>query len=177
MVCVKGDAAEIAKGYFRLSKTTGPQISPQDLAQLSGFGESDFVVRAFDKWLRNLEAHNVNIFDLYGWEQDAGNCVAMIQAECDIVHESFSPLNCRAVLTTMLSVDEKHRRAPEFRMYREMIETLWSDTLAVPVNPPERPRLRDIVIGILLKARVDKVVPSRLREPAKKVLRRIQGTK
>jgi hypothetical protein len=52
--------------------------------------------------------------------------------------EIITPYNCRDVLTTFLSVDERHRRAPDYALFRQLIERLWPDVLQEPINP--RPR-------------------------------------
>jgi hypothetical protein len=99
-------------------------------------GTHPFVVRAFDEWLSDTRnAFNVHLLDLFYWEQRMGNWQAMSQLEWDIVQEVFTPLNCRSLLATMLSVDEKYRRPPEFRLHRQLILSLWPDVLSEPINP------------------------------------------
>jgi hypothetical protein len=177
MVCMKGDVSEVTKSYFRLPEPNRQEITGRDLALLSRMGKLDFATKAFDKWLFNLEPYNMHVLDLYCWEQDVGNCVAMIQAECDIVHESFSPLNCRTLLTTMLSVREKYRRNPDYQLYERLIKNLWAETLKIPVNPPEKWGVDDIIIRILVKTHLDKFVPKEIKRLGKGVLQLLERKK
>ena len=82
--------------------------------------------------------YGFKILDLFCWEQRMGNWQAMSQTEWDIVQEVFTPFNCRELLTTLLAVDLKFRKEPNYRLYREIINTLWNDVLSEPINPISR---------------------------------------
>jgi len=78
----------------------------------------------------------------------------MTQLEFDIAwRESITPYNCRDVLTTLLGVDERHRRAPDYALFRRLIERLWPEVLQEPINPRSRQslhqRLKDVVRSLL----------------------------
>ena len=171
-VCVTGDAAEIVKCHFRREAPSAPP-TPADLAQFCGMPPHPFALQAFGEWLADARPANLPIEDLFCWEQQAGRWQARIRAEYDLVQESFAPLNCRALLQTMLGVDETLRRRPDFLLLRELIAAAWPDTLQEPINPPERPGLRGRVLGAvraLARLRVLRLVPPALRRRAGRLL-------
>jgi hypothetical protein len=170
-VCITGDVAEIAKCYYRLPNVKGGEVSARDLAELCGIGTHPFLMKAFDKWLSESEAHNVHLLDLFCWEQIAGRKQALIRAQYDIAHESFSPFNCRSLLVTMLSVDEDYRRPPGHTFLRELIENLWAEVLSVPINPPEKLSIRRFVIAILDKLHIYQFIPDSMKKLGKRILK------
>jgi hypothetical protein len=135
-ICVKGDVAEIVKCYYRLGRSRCDDITAHDLARLAEMAADPFVIKAFGQWLSDARPHlhNVHVLDLFFWEQEAGRLHAMIEAECDIAQDTFAPFNCRNLLTTMLSVPERHRQAPEFDFFRMLLKRAWPDALKEPIN-------------------------------------------
>jgi hypothetical protein len=143
-VCVKGNAAEITRVRFRLPP--GGQVTAKTLARFTSFQyakemvQNSFVLKHWQKWLSGTgRLYNVHILDLFYWEHWGGNFAAMTQAEFDILQDAFTPYNCRQLLMTMLSVDEKHRNHEEPVLYRKLILNLWPEVLSEPVNPPYSP--------------------------------------
>ena len=135
-ICIRGDVAEIAKCYYRLGKSASTDITGHDLARLSDLGAHPFVIRAFEQWLLDVRPHlhNVHLLDLFFWEQEAGRLHAMIQSECDIAQDAFSPFNCRSLLMTMLSVPERLRRPPEHIFFWMLLRGACPDVLNEPIN-------------------------------------------
>jgi hypothetical protein len=39
---------------------------------------------------------------------------------------------------TLLSVDERYRRKPDYRLFRDLILRLWPEVLSEPINPQRR---------------------------------------
>ena len=82
------------------------------------------------------QQHYVKLLDLLEWEQDHGNWVAMTQLEFDIAwREIFTPYNCRQVLATLLGVDERFRKAPDYLLFQRAILKAWPELLSEPINP------------------------------------------
>jgi hypothetical protein len=136
-VCVTGDAAEIVKCYYERSRPESAPITARELAEFSRLGSHPFVIRAFERWLESVECPSIDLLDLFCWEQMTGRWQAKIRSEYDMVQESFSPLNNRRLLRIMLEIDPQMRRAPDFKLFAELIEALWPDVLSEPINPPE----------------------------------------
>ncbi len=171
LVCITGDVAEIVKCYYRLAEHKSGNVSARDLAGLCGIGTHPFLTQAFDRWLSAVDTRNVHLLDLFCWEQIAGRKQALIRAQFDIAHESFAPFSCRSLLTTMLSVDEEYRRPPEHKFLRELIELFWLEVLRLPINPPEKIRAKNLVIGTLKKLHLYQLVPESAKRLGKRVVK------
>jgi hypothetical protein len=99
-----------------------------------------FAIRHFEDWLADVgDGHGINLLDLFEWEQGHGNWLATTQLEFDSAWgDIFTPYNCREVLTTLLAVDERDRRKPHCRLFRELMQRLWPNVLSEPINPQKR---------------------------------------
>lgn len=137
-VAMTGSGAEIGRCSFR-SQLPDPDrrtITARDLAHLQRMDALEFAIEAFQEWLDGLgESHKINVLDLFEWEQGHGNWLAMTQLEFDSAWKDiFTPYNCRDVLVTLLSVDERYRKKPDYRLYTLAIERLWSEVLTEPLS-------------------------------------------
>jgi hypothetical protein len=134
-----GSGAEVGRCSFRkeLPFSDIRTVTPANLARLQRMGREPFALRYFESWLNDAASRqNVKLLDLFEWEQGHGNWLAMTQLEFDIAwREIITPYNCRAVLTTMLGVDERYRRAPDYALFRQVIDRLWPEVLQEPINP------------------------------------------
>jgi len=134
-----GSAAEVGRCPFRrkLPHADHVRFTPELLAWLEYGSTHPFLVAHFREWLldANRQSH-VKLLDLFEWEQDYGNWLAMTQLEFDIAwQEIITPYNCREVLVAMLGVDERYRRAPDYTLFRRTIEKAWPELLNEPINP------------------------------------------
>jgi hypothetical protein len=169
-VCTKGDVAEIVKCHFRTEKDNGASIDGHDLAKLAEMDSHPFAIRAFDEWLSGVRTYNVHLLDLFCWEQAMGSLEAMIEAQCDLVQEAFSPLNSRDLLTTMLRVPEKHRRPPSFDLFKTMIEELWPEVLNEPINAQVQTGPKAFVRRTIQRLDMHRWAPRSLRRLGRKLL-------
>jgi hypothetical protein len=169
-VCTKGDVAEIVKCHFRIDKANGAPIDSHDLAKLSEMDPHPFVIKAFDDWLAGVRTCNIHLLDLYCWEQAMGGLEAMIEAECDLVQEAFSPLNSRDLLTTMLRIREKHRRPPSFDLFKTLIEELWPEALDEPINAQVQTGPKALFRRTIQRLDVHHWAPRSLRRLGRKLL-------
>jgi hypothetical protein len=137
-----GSGAEVGRCSFRkdLPLSGYRTIQPRHLARLQRMGREPFAIRHLAAWLSDAALrHNVKLLDLFEWEQGHGNWLAMTQLEFDIAwREIITPYNCRVVFTTLLGVDERYRRAPDYRLFRKLIGQLWPELLQEPINPQGR---------------------------------------
>lgn len=150
-VCVKGNVVEVARCfYYGVEKIK--KVTAEELAILTDMNNNSFAIKHFEKWLSETreiaQRYNVNILDLFYWEQRMGNWQAMSQLEWDIAQEVFTPFNCRSLLTTLLSVNEKYRKPPDYQLFKKLIMNLWPDTLMKPINP----RSRSVIAKLLIQA-------------------------
>jgi len=173
-LCVTGDVAEIVKNTYRPEPGQEKRISGKILADLCEIGDHPFLVAAFEGWQSTIPVVDyVNPYDLFCWEQMVGRWQAKIRAEYDIAQESFAPLNCRILLETMLAVDERRRALPQLSLFRDIIETLWSDTLSVPINPRQKKPLKNLAVDTLRRLHIYQLIPQSLKEVAKQLLTRL----
>jgi hypothetical protein len=111
--------------------------SPEYLAIRDMGGLAPFTVESLREWCMTApQGYGVELLDLFEWEQGCGNWLAKTQLTFSLAwRDIFTPFNCREVLTTMLAVPARHRVAPEYRIYRALIERLWPEVLDEPINP------------------------------------------
>ena len=135
---ITGSGSEIGRVPFnsRISRHKSVYTA-QDLAMLQNMGSNQLAIDYFKQWLVSSEKrYNIHLLDLFSWEQSHGNWLAATQMEFDIAwREIITPYNCRALLEIFLSVDESYRCAPNYQLYKTLIEEMWPELLDVPINP------------------------------------------
>ncbi|MCL5072422.1 MAG: hypothetical protein M1308_16255 [Actinobacteria bacterium] len=139
-VCIKGNCSEIARCFYYKEGNYNPKrIKGAYLSNLE-WGKNYISIEVINEWLKNIRKlekdFNFNLLGLFYWEHRMGNWQAMSQLEWDLVQESFTPFNNRALLSILLSVNYKHRVEPDYRLYKEIINNLWPELLNYPINPP-----------------------------------------
>ena len=139
---LNGNGGEVGRQYFRKVAGSHPhpnRLTSEDLAGIVGFPRQPFVVEALEDWRVGVQASpgaaSLDLLDLLYWEQRMWKWGAQFPAEQDIAVEEFSPFNNRALLLLLLSTPELPRRAPDYPLYTRMIESLWPECLAEPINP------------------------------------------
>ncbi len=134
-----GSGAEVGRCAFRRKLPHADHIpfTPELLAWLEYGSTHPFLVEHFREWLVDVsQQHHVKLLDLLEWEQDYGNWLAMTQLEFDIAwREIFTPYNCRQVLATLLGVDERYRKDPDYLLFQRAIQKAWPELLSEPINP------------------------------------------
>ena len=137
-VSVSGLSGEIARCFYR-KKGDESEPSSLDLAKRVGMDPTPFVLGELEAYLADArgpaDSCGIDIWDLFYWEQRVGRWGADAQATRDLIHESFTPFNCRKLLETLLGVPGKFRHGPDYELYREMIWLLWPKVLSEPINP------------------------------------------
>jgi hypothetical protein len=153
-VAVTGSASEIARSSFRskLNKPRTEKVTAQDLATLQAMGGNQFAISSFEKWLSGLgEIYNLDVLELFEWEQGHGNWLAMCQLEFDIAWKDiFTPFNCRSLLINMLSTKEKYRKSPKYELFEKLILNLWPEVLSVPINPHKNKKFSSLVKSYII---------------------------
>jgi len=134
-----GSGAEVGRCAFRrkLPHADHVRFTPELLAWLEYGSTHPFLVEHFREWLADAGQQNhVKLLDLLEWEQDYGNWLAMTTLEFDIAwRENFTPYNCRQVFATLLGVDERYRRDPNYLLFQRAIQKAWPELLSEPINP------------------------------------------
>ena len=137
-VCVKGNISEVARCFYH-NYHHPKNVSTNYLAKKVGMQNNAFAANAFETWLNEVKNVSLQmdykILDIFYWEQRCGSWQATNQAEWDVVQEVFTPFNCRLLLEILLGVDEHYRKPPQYKLYRNIIASLWSQALSEPINP------------------------------------------
>ncbi len=141
-VAVTGSVSEIARCLYRDQFKTfdRDEITAARLSGLQKMGDAEFAIAHFDEWLDGLaDTYNLNILDIFEWEQGHGNWLAMCQLEFDTGWKDiFTPFNCRALLACMLSVPEEFRGPPDYKFFKKIILHFWPELLEAPINPHKK---------------------------------------
>lgn len=138
-VAYTGSGAEVARCSFhdKMPYTARTRLAPETLAWLEYGSTHPFLVAQFAEWQRGAEQPHIPLLDLFEWEQDS-TWLAMVQLEFDVAwRDIFTPYNCRAVLSTLLSVPERYRSG-DSHLCRTFIERTWPALLKEPINPHKR---------------------------------------
>ncbi len=150
-----GSGAEVGRCSFRkqLPFSDLRRITAKHLAWLQGMNHP-YAIRFFSQWLVDAEERaNINLLDLFEWEQGHGSWLAMTQLEFDIAwRDIFTPFNCRELLVTLLSVSERFRRSPGYALFHLATRRLWLEVLSEPINPPGGRRLLQDGVSWLRRA-------------------------
>jgi hypothetical protein len=156
-VCVKGNCAEIARCYYDKYGIGLRANSISDLLKLErGWKGLPFCHGHISEWLttarERCDDFQWDLLDLFYWEHRMGRWQSQSQLEWDIVQETFTPYNNRLLIELLLSAPVANRRAPQYRMFKQICQVLWPEVLSFPVNPPDaKETLKNILarLGIL----------------------------
>ncbi|MBN1854036.1 MAG: hypothetical protein JW829_15000 [Pirellulales bacterium] len=165
---VTGNISEVCRCFY-WDDSTPPEVTPYLLTEKSLLGRSRFTLNAFEQWLSDAQFGKAfHPLDMAYWEQRAGSWAAAMHDELAIAHDAFPLYNCRELLTTMLSVDNKYRRAPNYELYQQLIKHMWPEGLSEPINPPKPPlspfdKLIDIFKSVVRRSLPDPIVVQLIR--------------
>jgi hypothetical protein len=131
----EADAAAIFRAYGAGKVVVSGSVS--EAIRDPRTGRPPYAVRAIEQWRAELgQTYNVSPDALLYLEQRAANWGAMTQLEFDTAWRDILALyNCRALLVTMLGVEESLRREA---LYLRVIERLWPEVLSAPINPHKK---------------------------------------
>lgn len=149
LININGNCGEIARFFYQNKVGMGDEVG--HLIKLAGFNQF-FAPQArtwFSKSIEYCRTNNINVYDLFYWEQRMGNWGAMYRFEQDIAIDEFTPYNHKKLLLALLHVDLKYRKGPQYTLFRDLISQLWPETMSLPFNP---------IVGLQIKSRAKKVV-------------------
>lgn len=133
-ITIAGLGGEVGRCKQRVPGVDESALSPEYILSRFKMASSPFLIKCIGSWLSNLpDNSNVSKFDLLYWEVIIGSPIGVV--ERDIIHDYFSPFNCRNIYMDMLRIEEKFRRPPDTTFINLLIANLWSETLVEPLNP------------------------------------------
>ncbi|MEN8249998.1 MAG: hypothetical protein ABFS32_13780 [Bacteroidota bacterium] len=145
----------IASAGFEVYKNRRMKITGKNLAKLNQLSQFGIAENYYNKWILESQEvcrkHNVNMLNLFYWEERLANWGTQIQIEKDIAQEDINPFNSRDLVGLFLSVHPKYISIPFFKLHRRIIKILWPEVLQIPINPGRRTTLLKLFksIGIL----------------------------
>ncbi|MDW3197452.1 MAG: hypothetical protein R8G66_34055 [Cytophagales bacterium] len=138
---INGNVSEIARNFFGY----GSWYTAEDLAFISGNSIHPFVVDQYEQWLKSkphFERFGYHVLDMFYWEEKMSNWGAKMKTEAAALsRDVISPMNSRALLKTLLSVNRKYRDSHFNKLYDEIIRELSDGNKAaidLPINPDKK---------------------------------------
>lgn len=130
-----GTVSELARNEFaRINNIDGKKLN-----ELARFPDNEFVTSQFEAWHEKnkqlFEANGYHVLDMFYWEEVLGK-VSKLITDANCIDRSVLPiLNCRYLMESLLSADEKYREKEYHILYTEVIKVMWKEALNEPINP------------------------------------------
>ena len=100
---------------------------------------NDFFKSEIEEWYSKtidfVDSYNLQILDLFYWEQRLGNWHALFDYEQDIAIEEFTPFNNKDLLLSILQLAPELRQKYNPWICIEIMKKLWPEVLSEPFNP------------------------------------------
>jgi len=120
------------------------------LMKLYGLDKYRYAARSYDDWLSSSREicweSNINIIELFYWEDRLANWGTQIQTDKDISQEEVNPFASRYLSEIFFSVRYKDRLPPTIKFSRAVIQVLWPETLSMPVNPGFKKNAKAVLV-------------------------------
>jgi len=127
---------EILRIAFPLKKKN---ISALDITRRFDYSNYSYAINSVEDWLKDsaevCNKYGYNLLNLFCWEQYTGNMENLGASEGDIIREEIHPFNCRKLITTYISLNDKYRYKDYPHGHRMIIRVLWKELLKFPIDP------------------------------------------
>lgn len=137
-VRIAGHAADILKSSF-YGFTRSEPTADMLYALSPYYRRSIFVENALKNWLEGAREHckslEIQVLDLFYWEQRIGNWGSLYAFEQDIAMEEFWPHGVRNLLLSGLRIPPHVRSRPHCHFHKDIVKRLWKEALVEPCNP------------------------------------------
>ena len=112
-------------------------ITSTDIARLFNYGDYRYAMESIEQWMDEAgelySRFGYNLVNMFYWEQYTPNMQNLGASEGDIVREEMRPLNCRKLISTYISLQDKYRYKNFPVGYVRIIETLWKELMQIPL--------------------------------------------
>ena len=134
---VNGNCAEIARCFYG---RPGIGSRPIVFQHFSGYSsENKYALKSINEWLAGAQSYaaenQIEVLDLFYWEQRMGRWGALAPAELDIAIDEISPFNNRNLLLSIMQQPARQRVAPSYTFFRNLVNEMWPEVLTEPINP------------------------------------------
>jgi len=146
----------IARIYMRLPEDM--EVNGKNLARFSNYQNLKYPVEALEEWITEVKdlcnENNIDIMDLYQWEQDNAHWATCSAIDQDIVRDEIVPFNNRKLISLFWSMKPSSRYQYNPVIYKKIIRLLWKDALNFPVNPSRKSHLFSILRFLGLEQKI-----------------------
>jgi hypothetical protein len=126
---------ELIKISFGLPKNRA--VNGKELASLIGYEKFNYVIDETDKWYESLKQDIGNLgynpVGLFAWEQVFNHSAALAGSEQDIARDEVRPFNCRLLIATANSINDKFRYKDHPRLYINVMRKTWKEVMTYPI--------------------------------------------
>jgi hypothetical protein len=142
-VSATGHVSEVGRCFYDpFARGQKTYRTADDIVSTTSLPRTEFIISEVDRWLSEWgDPCNYHILDLFYWEHRLGRWLTNAATEFAMVHQGFSPYNCRQLLTLILAVDEEYRRPPACLFHLALVNKMWPLLLSEPINPLPNPGL------------------------------------
>jgi len=140
LTVIYGNCAEITKrDRSRYPKLPNFLITGKSVTEMALLSHSSTALHEFETWLSTVKylatKYKFDVLDLLHWEHRVGSWASMSFQEYEMAFEVICPYSCRQYIEYLLSVPFKYRTKPDYIMQHKIAQTLWPQTLDLPINP------------------------------------------
>ena len=132
--CILG-VSEIARSFYGKEPW---KLDGYRMAYLQDYQKCRYVIEQCELILADIlpvaREAELNVLDLYYWEQRLGNWGAVRNSESLIAIEKVDPFNSHQLNEVFLGVVDSEKRKKI--LFREIIRNMWPELLKWPINPP-----------------------------------------
>lgn len=114
-------------------------IKGKDLARMSGYANSKFAQKQFDRWLSDsketFKKFGYHILDMFFWEDRASNWMLTVKSKFLLVCNYYSIFNSRALFEATLMTKRRFRDAQDHKIFNHILSHAENDLKDIPINP------------------------------------------
>lgn len=152
-IILKGTISEIIRCRYWPLGIYPYRVTLRDLVRLSLLDDDPLVVKSFKTWMQDAlptETLGYKLLDVFSWENEIGNWLALGHVVNDLSHQDFAPISNRRFINAMLGVSTKYRSYPDHIMERRITATLWPELDQFPYTPSRKKPKKRFLDGPIL---------------------------
>lgn len=162
VININGNGGEIfRRGYYPIDIDNSYNLTNLFRAININSYFNDEMKQWYEEALPFAKENNLNILEVFYWEQRMGHWGALYPYEQDIAMEEFSPFNNKDFLLTLLQLDVKQRKS-NCLICEALIKKMWPQLMREPINP---------ILGINFRKRIQPYIKKYTR--TKKIIKKV----
>lgn len=153
-----GNIAFAAQNRYKFQHLS---INPQTLSIINKVHKYKFAKEYYSRWYNECveicNKYNLNILNLFYWEERLANWGSQIAIDKDIAQEDINPYNSRLLISLFLGVDVRLLVGPKYTFHKMIINHLWPEVLKVPINPSLKSSFKNILSSLGLLSVISRI--------------------